>query len=228
MSVPLPNVIMRGLFSARPAASSAGSLYFASDTGKQYRDNGATWDEITPVPAGTDVVVVDPGADPLPDDLPVVGGGGTKVKHGTKSGGTNNYATVSGSTTAGQIAAWDASGNLVSTAAPYDIASGLAGKPGASALVLIFSAPRAVSFAGNFANSKGTAGVNPTVTATYTINKNGSGIGTIAVSTGGVVTFTTSSGAAQALAIGDRLTVVAPSSQDATLADVAFTLAGTR
>ena len=111
---------------------------------------------------------------------------------------------------------------------PYDLAASLAGKPGASALVLIFTAPRAVAFAGNLSGSKGTVGVNPTATATYTVSKNGSGIGTVAVSTGGVVTFTTTAGAAQSLAIGDRLTVVAPSSQDATLADVAFTLAGTR
>jgi len=157
-----------------------------------------------------------------------VGQGAAAVKHGTKTGSTNVYATSTGALTAGQGAAWDASGNLVSVAAPYDVAAGLAGKPGASALVLIFTASRAVSFAANFSGSKGTAGVNPTSAATYTVNKNGAGIGTVAVSTGGVVTFTTSSGAAQSLAIGDRLTVVAPSSQDATLADVAFTLAGTR
>ncbi len=46
--ITLPNVIMRGTLGARPAAGSAGNLYFASDTGKMYRDNGATWDDITP------------------------------------------------------------------------------------------------------------------------------------------------------------------------------------
>lgn len=48
MSVTLPEVIMRGTFASRPTAGSAGSLYFASDTGKQYRDNGTSWDEVTP------------------------------------------------------------------------------------------------------------------------------------------------------------------------------------
>ncbi len=46
MSLTLPNVIMRGLFSARPAAGESGALYFASDTSKQYRDNGSSWDEV--------------------------------------------------------------------------------------------------------------------------------------------------------------------------------------
>lgn len=179
-------------------------------------------------------VTTDPTTDPLPLNLPVVGQGAAAVKHGTKTGSTNVYATSTGALTAGHLATWDASGNLVDGGAvpggtqPYDVAVGLSGKPGASALVLIFTAVRAVSFAGNFAGSSGTVGVNPTATATYTVSKNGSNIGTVAVSTGGTVTFTTTAGAAQSLAAGDRLTVTAPASQDATLSNVAFTLAGTR
>jgi len=44
----LPNVIQLGPFSGRPAAGSEGHLYFASDTGRQYRDNGISWDDVTP------------------------------------------------------------------------------------------------------------------------------------------------------------------------------------
>lgn len=40
----LSDVIARGLLSARPAAATAGELYFATDEGKLYRDNGSTWD----------------------------------------------------------------------------------------------------------------------------------------------------------------------------------------
>jgi hypothetical protein len=111
---------------------------------------------------------------------------------------------------------------------PYDVVCSLAGKPDASEAVLEMTFTRAVSFAGNFAGSYGTVGTNPTSTATYTVNQNGSSIGTIVVSTGGVVTFTTTSGAAQSFAAGDRMLVTAPGTQDATLADAAFTLAGTR
>jgi hypothetical protein len=101
-------------------------------------------------------------------------------------------------------------------------------KPDAAALVFLLTYPRVVTFAANFAGSVGTVRVNPTATATYTVKKNGSAIGTIVVSTAGVVTFTTTGGAAQAFAVGDRMTVEAPSPQDGTLADAAFTLAGTK
>jgi hypothetical protein len=43
-----------------------------------------------------------------------------------------------------------------------------------------------------------------------------------------VFTFMTTGGASQSFAPGDRLTITAPSPQDATLSDVAITLAGTR
>ncbi len=111
---------------------------------------------------------------------------------------------------------------------PYDVVCSLPGKPGASATVLLLTFTRAVTFAGNFAGSAGTVGTNPTATATYTVNKNGSSIGTVVVSTGGVVTFTTTAGATEFFVSGDRMTITAPSSQDSTLADVAITLAGTR
>jgi len=180
------------------------------------------------IPTGTTPVSVTPAPDPLPVDDPVVGNGQTKVKNGTRSGNTTKYATVSGTLTAGQLAVWDASGNLISSAAPYDIVCSLAGLPTASQVVLIFTAVRGVSLAANFSGSRGSAGVNPTATATYTIKNGSTTIGTVAVSTSGVFTFTTTSGTAKTLVAGDRLTVVAPSSADATLADVGFTLAGTR
>lgn len=116
--------------------------------------------------------------------------------------------------------------NLV--AQPYDMLSGLPGKPGAGAIVLLFTAVRAVSLPANFAGAYGSCGNNPTATATYTVLKNGSSIGTISISTSGVFTFATTGGSAQSLAAGDRITATAPSTQDATLSDVAFTLTGTR
>lgn len=43
-------VIMSGTLAARPAAGTAGRLYFATDvnSGTLYRDNGSTWDQIAP------------------------------------------------------------------------------------------------------------------------------------------------------------------------------------
>ena len=45
-------VILRGDIGDIPAASTEGRLYFAQDEGKIYRDNGASWDEVTPTVAG--------------------------------------------------------------------------------------------------------------------------------------------------------------------------------
>ncbi len=126
------------------------------------------------------------------------------------------------------ICRWSGSVWVPIVAAPYDIVCSLVGNPGASATVLIFTAVRAVNFPANLGGSYGTVGTNPTSTAAYDIKKNGSTIGAVSISTGGAFTFTTTSGAAKSLAAGDRLTIIAPSSQDATLSDVGFTLAGTR
>lgn len=170
----------------------------------------------------------------LTANLPVIGAGAADVTVGTRSGNTTEFATVTGSVTSGHAATWDASGNLVDGGAavtgsqPYDVVCSLPGKPGAGATVLLLTYTRTVSFPGNFSGSRGTVGVNPTATATYNVNKNGSSIGTIAVSTGGVVTFTTTGGAAQSFSAGDRMTVIAPGTQDATMSDVAVTFAGTR
>ena len=62
-----------------------------------------------PISAGGDVTAV--GS--LAADLPVFGDGGSDIKSGTKSGDTNEVATVTGSLTSGHVAKWDASGNLI-------------------------------------------------------------------------------------------------------------------
>jgi len=41
------DLVLRDLFAARPAAGTYGRLFFASDTGEAYRDNGSTWDTLT-------------------------------------------------------------------------------------------------------------------------------------------------------------------------------------
>lgn len=111
---------------------------------------------------------------------------------------------------------------------PYDVVCSLPGLPGVGAVILLLTFTRTVVFPGNFSGSAGTVGTNPTSTATYTVKKNGSSIGTVVVSTGGSVTFTTTSGATETFNSGDRMVITAPSPQDATLADVAVTLTGTR
>lgn len=109
---------------------------------------------------------------------------------------------------------------------PYDVPCFLTGIPGAGANVLIRTFTRTVAFPANFGGSKGTLGTNPTATAVYTIAKNGTTVGTVSISTGGVFTFASSGGAAQSFVAGDRLTITAPNPMDVTLSDVSMTLAG--
>jgi VCBS repeat-containing protein len=154
-------------------------------------------------------------------NLPILGAGGTTIKAGTA-------AQLVPTLPADATKFLDGTGAFTVPGGPYDVAGGLPGLPGAGATVLIFTAVRAVAFPANFSGSRGSVGVNPTATAAYTIKNGSTTIGTISISTGGAFTFTTTSGTSKSLAAGDRLTVIAPGSQDATLSDVSFTLAGTR
>jgi hypothetical protein len=81
----------------------------------------------------------------------------------------------------------------------------------------------------NFAmpNSQARVGTAATGTPVFSVNQNGSQIGTITVS-GTTATFATVSGTAKTIAVGDYVDIVAPSSADATIADIAFTLLGTK
>jgi hypothetical protein len=114
---------------------------------------------------------------------------------------------------------------------PVFFPSAVPGKPAASQPVIIYTCAGApITFPANFTSpsAKGSVGVNPTATATYTVQKNGVTAGTIVISTLGVFTFATTSGLPFTLNIGDRFTAIAPGTQDATLSDVGFTLLGTR
>lgn len=43
----LATVVIRDVIANRPAAGIAGRLFYASDTLRQYRDNGTSWDDVT-------------------------------------------------------------------------------------------------------------------------------------------------------------------------------------
>lgn len=185
------------------------------------------------IPAGTSTGTVTHTGGDLTADLPMFGAGAADSKVGTKSGNTDEVATVTGAVTSGHLATWDADGNLVDggvqgAGQPYDVVCSLVGKPADAAIVLILTAVRAVNFAANFAGAYGSVAANPAATATYTVLNGVTTIGTVAISTGGVFTFATTSGTSKALAAGDRLTITAPTPQDTTLSDAGFTLAGTR
>lgn len=112
---------------------------------------------------------------------------------------------------------------------PFDVHAFYPGIPTDGATVLRVPVARAVGFVANFAGSYFSASANATAQAVFTVRKNGSSIGTVTIAAGTITaTFASSGGAAQSFAAGDVLSLTAPSTADATLADVGFVFAGTR
>lgn len=112
---------------------------------------------------------------------------------------------------------------------PFDALSFYPGLPTASAILLRVPVARAVGFVANFVGSYGTASAAATASTAFDIQKNGVSIGTATFALGATTaTFVSAGGAAQSLVAGNVLSVIAPATPDATLADVGFALAGTR
>ena len=104
------------------------------------------------------------------------------------------------------------------------------GRPGAGELVWSGVLDVAIDFPTDFNAtnyvSRAKAGVTATATAVYSIQKNGVQFGTLSFGAG--VTNGVFDGTATSFVAGDVLSIVAPSPRDATLAQVAITLAGNR
>jgi hypothetical protein len=82
-------------------------------------------------------------------------------------------------------------------------------------------------FPAGLTGSQGTAGIVATASATYSIQKNGSNVGTMAFAAG-LTTATFTMASTTTFMAGDILTVVAPASPDATLENLAWTLVGSQ
>ena len=108
---------------------------------------------------------------------------------------------------------------------PYDILCGIVGKPSNGEVVLLFVAPRAFRIPANAAGSYLKAGTAATGSSVFSIQKNGAQFLTATVAGSG--TTATFSSSQTDFAAGDVLKIVAPATADATLADIAITLAAT-
>lgn len=109
---------------------------------------------------------------------------------------------------------------------PSYVSGAWTGKPGAGQVVERYIFATSVTFPAGLGGSYGSAGAAATAAASFALAKNGSNVGTMAWAAGATAaTFTM--GAATTFAGGDVLAVTAPATQDATLADLAWTLAGT-
>lgn len=188
--------------------SAEGQVYIVSVAGTTSLDTIATWNI---------------------GDIAVAIQGKWRRIAGPNSTGVTTFNTRSGAVTLGSADISGATGALltdVAAAKYYDVPGGAAGAITASELLLQHVAVRTLNFASNFANSKGVAGTAPTASVTLTVAVNGATVGTIVFAASATTsTFTTSSGALT-VTPGQILTVTAPSSADATLANVSFTLLG--
>lgn len=112
---------------------------------------------------------------------------------------------------------------------PYDLPLSFPGTPTAGQLMGKLIVVRDVILAANFSGSFGHVGTNPAATFDIDVKDDGSSIGTISISTGGVYTFTTASGTAKTVTAGHRLEFYAPANSpaEATVANIAATLKGT-
>lgn len=118
-------------------------------------------------------------------------------------------------------------GRLQQQTFQYDFGLYAPGKPTASQVLARIVLPRAVILPSGLAGSVGSCGTAPTGTVTLALALNGTSVGSVSFAAGATIaTFAAAS--AIDLAPGDVLTVTAPSSADATLADVSVTFTGTR
>jgi len=130
--------------------------------------------------------------------------------------------------------AFDANGDVVMRDAnslpSYSFGFFFTLSPASNEVVCIHVAPEAFVIPANFASpaARGSCGTNPLASYILSVTRNGSAIGTITISTGGVFTFATSGGIDQAFAAGDVLRITAPAVADTTIANVAITIRGVR
>jgi hypothetical protein len=111
--------------------------------------------------------------------------------------------------------------------APYDLGCSIIGSPTASEIVMRFVATRAVDFLAAIAGSQGSAGTAATAQTDFDLQKNGASVGTVRFAAAGT-TASFIAASAIALVAGDVLSLVAPASPDATLANISITFAGAR
>src|SRR5262245_23737812 len=109
----------------------------------------------------------------------------------------------------------------------YDLGLTWSGTLPASQVLMRYPFPRSVDFPAGLTGSRGVSAVAATATTTLDLRKNGTSVGSVQYAAGATTaTFTMAS--PTTFAAGDVLTVHAPASADATLADLGLSLAGTR
>ena len=114
-----------------------------------------------------------------------------------------------------------------STTSPFDLTAFYPGIPTSSALVTRVPVARAITFPASLTGSVGTATVAATSTTDFDVRKNGASVGTVRFASAST-TATFIAASLIVLAAGDVISIYAPATADATLANIGIVLAGTR
>lgn len=162
--------------------------------------------------AGTDgYVLTTHGAGSAPTWTAVSGGGGSVTSVGGNTGVVTAAQLVSAVVTSG-------------AGLPYDITASIFGLPANGETSVRFVTVRAFNIAANFSGSYAKSSIAATASTVFSVQKNGSQVATITFASAGTSgTFSTQ--AAVSFAAGDRFSIVAPATADATLADIDFAIA---
>lgn len=170
------------------------------------------------VAAGASVLVTLDGS----DVRLVAGGGGA-----TSLDDLDDVDTATSGSSGGDTLQFDGT-KYVPKPRSLDIAFYKPKKPAASATVLQFVAQKAFTLPSGLSGSQGFAGTAPSDgDKTFDVQKNGSSVGGVTFATGSQ-TASFSMSTSTSFATGDRLLVVAPGTQDSTLADVSISFQGTK
>lgn len=102
------------------------------------------------------------------------------------------------------------SGAWVPEVRPYDFGTAFGDAPGNNEVIGRVPIMRAITIPANFAGSFGDVETSPAAQFDIDVQDDGVSIGTVSVSTGGVVTFATAGGTAKAVAEGSIVRFVAP------------------
>jgi hypothetical protein len=112
---------------------------------------------------------------------------------------------------------------------PWEVGNFIDGAPTNGQVLMRFIAARTITFPANFTLNQFNAGVAATSSAVFTVNKNGTQVGTATVAASGTTATWASTGAVEVIYnAGDVGTFVGPSTADATLANAVWSFAGYR